>query len=94
MTAGQRAPSLRALGERLCSPTPTTGDSFPESSSRREGPGGYQHPSITIGTGGSDNLEISGASYLPNFGYVQVARPNINIGRTQLWPFAVAWQVS
>jgi hypothetical protein len=46
------------------------------------GPDGYQQFSITIGTGSSDNLEISRAAYLSRFVYLQVAGFDVNISAT------------
>jgi hypothetical protein len=46
------------------------------------GPDGYQQFSITIGTGSSDNLQISGAAYLSKFQYLQVSGFDVNVSAT------------
>jgi Putative Ig domain len=46
------------------------------------GPDGYQRFSITIGSGGSDTLEISRAAWVTKFVYLQVAGFDVNVGAT------------
>jgi Putative Ig domain len=88
VVSGSLPPGLK-LGlpdaEWMISGTPTRAGTYTftvQIAAQAGGPDGYQQFSITIGTGNSDRLQISGAAYRVKFVSLQVSGFDVNISAT------------